>query len=328
MRRLKVLYVPHPVAQLQTPWGDDVIEAVGQRHDLHEFDRQQPTEPQFEEVEAVVDLGGNISEEMVGVAAKAGVKFVQAQTNGLDHVEVDEILGAGMILAHCPGELSSVALAESAMMFMLMLSRRYKEGLANFEQSKCFFPAGIALKGQTLGIVGFGASGQELARRAKAFSMSIVAIDIRPIEQAILDEIQPEFLGGSDDLDRVVSECDFLSVHLHLTSQTRHIIDARRIALMKPTTCLINVARGGLVDEQALYQALMEGRIGGAGLDAFAQEPPDHALPVYQLPNVYVSPHTGGSSNVTSQNRAQFAADNLDRYAQGEAVLAQVTRRE
>ena len=95
---------------------------------------------------------------------------------------------------------------------------------------------------------------------------------------------------------------------------------------MKPTACLINVARGGLVDEEALHEALMEGRIRGAGLDAFAQEPPDQTLPVYQLPNVYVTPHTGGSSDGTSRQRAQFAADNLDRFAQGEEVLARVTK--
>ena len=93
---------------------------------------------------------------------------------------------------------------------------------------------------------------------------------------------------------------------------------------MKPTACLINVARGGLVDEEAMVRALMEGKIGGAGLDAFAQEPPDQTLPVYQLPNVYVSPHTGGSSDGTSRNRANFAADNLDRYARGDEVLARV----
>lgn len=326
MRRLRVLYVPHPVDEIHIPWGQDVITAVGRRHDLHVFDRRQPAAPQFEGIEAVVDLGGNISAELIDLAAGAGVKFVQAQTNGLDHVEVDRILGAGMMLAHSPGEASSVALAESAMMFMLMVARRYKEGVDNFAQGKCYFPTGIALEGRTLGIVGFGLSGQELARRAKAFAMKIMAIDIRPIEQAILDEIQPEFLGGPDDLDRVVAECDFLSVHLHLTPRTRHIIDARRIGLMKPTACLINVARGGLVDEPALYQALMEGRIGGAGLDAFDREPADQTLPVYQLPNVYVSPHTGGSSDGTSRKRAEFAADNLDRYARGEDVLARVTR--
>ena len=147
------------------------------------------------------------------------------------------------------------------------------------------------MEGRTLGIIGFGVSGQELARRAKAFRMRIMGIDVRPIEQEILDEIQLDFLGGADDTDRVIAESDFLSVHLHLTQKTRHIIDARRIGLMKPTAYLINVARGGLVDESALYEALMEGRIGGAGLDAFAQEPPEHSLPVYQLLDVCVTPH-------------------------------------
>ena len=178
----------------------------------------------------MVDLGGNISADSIGVAAKAGVKFIQAQTNGLDHVAVDDILDAGMMLAHCPGELSSVALAESAMRFMLLLGGRFKEGLANFERGKCFFPTGFELKGRTVGIVGFGNSGQELARRAKAFEMKIMAVDVRPIEQEIVDEIGPDFLGGSDDLDQVVAESDYVSVHLHLTSKnaTHHRRSAHR----------------------------------------------------------------------------------------------------
>ena len=125
----------------------------------------------------------------------------------------------------------------------------------------------------------------------------------------------------------MIAESDFLSVHLHLTDNTRHIIDARRIGLMKPTACFINVARGGLADEEALYAALEEGRIGGAGLDAFAQEPPDPTLPAYHLPNVYVTPHTGGSSDATSRNRAQFAAENVSRYARGEEIEARVLGR-
>jgi phosphoglycerate dehydrogenase-like enzyme len=327
MRHLNVLFVPHPTAEVQVPWGDHVIECIGPRHELRVFDRASASEPQFEDIEAVVDLGGNMTAEMIEIAGKAGVKFVQVQTNGLDHVAVDEILDAGMLLAHCPGELSSVALAESAMLFMLLLGARYKEAQASFATGKCFFPTGLQLEGRTLGIIGFGHSGQELARRAKAFGMKLMAIDVRPIEQEILDEIQLDFLGGAEDTDRVIAESDFLSVHLHLTPTTKHIIDARRIGLMKPTACLINVARGGLVDEEALYQALLDGRLGGAGLDAFAREPPDQTLPVYQLPNVYVTPHTGGSSDGTSQLRAQFALANLDRYARGEEVLARVTSR-
>ena len=325
MRQLNVLYVPHPTANLTVPWGDDLVKAVGEYHNLRIFDPHQDAEPQFEGIEAVVDLGGNINADLVGIAAGAGVKFVQAQTNGLDHVEVDKILGTGMMLAHCPGELSSVALAESAVMFMLVFAAQYNEGREKFDQGKCYLPTGIALEGRTLGIIGLGASGVELARRANSFAMNIMAIDVRPIDQEILDDIQVEFLGGPDDLDQVVAQCDFLSLHLHLMPKTHHIINARRIGLMKSTACLVNVARGELVDEQALYQALEEGSIGGAGLDAFAQEPPDQTLPVYQLPNVYVTPHTGGSSDGTSRKRAQFAVDNLDRYARGEQLQARVT---
>lgn len=321
---LKVLYLPHPAEEINVEWGENLVTTLRDRFDLRVFDRDQDLADQFKGREAIVDLGGNISGKLVDVAANAGVKFIQAQTNGLDHVEVDKILKSGMMLAHCPGNLSSVALAESAMMFVLMLSRRYGEGVQNFFKGKCYFPQGMELEGRSLGIVGFGASGQDLARRAKPFGMRILAIDIRAIEQEVLDEIQPDFLGNSNDLDHVVAESDFLSVHLHLTAKTRHILDARRIGLMKSTACLVNVARGELVDEEALYQALLEKRIAGAGLDVFADEPPETNRPVYQLPNVCVSPHVAGGTDGTSRKRATFAADNLARFARGEDVLARV----
>ena len=180
---------------------------------------------------------------------------------------------------------------------------------------KFILPRKKERKGRWLGIGGNGQSGKEWARRAKALGRKILDIDISPIQQAVLDEIQPYIRGGSDDLDRVTAESDFLSVHLHLTSETHHIIDERRIGLMKSTAYLVNVARGGLVDEEALYQALLEERIGGAGLDAFAEEPPDVSRPVYQLPTVCLSPHTGGSTDGTSRKRAAFAAENVNRYA-------------
>ena len=324
MRRLKVLYLPHPAEGVNVDWGKDLIEAISPHHDLRIFDRQQPPDPQFQEVEAIVDLGGNITGEYLAMAAKAGVQFLQAQTNGLDHVDVAGIRGSGLTLAHCPGGPSSVALAESAMMFILMLAHRYGEGLINFAERKFFFPIGMELVDRTLGIIGFGASGQHLARRAKPFGLKISAIDIREIESEILDEIQPDFLGGPSDLDRVIAESDFLSVHLHLTDDTHHIIDARRIGLLKPTACVINVARGGLIDEEAMYEALLHSKIGGAGLDAFAQEPVDPTRPVYALPNVCVTPHTAGSTDGTSRKRAAFAVENLNRFARGEQLAALV----
>ena len=121
-----------------------------------------------------------------------------------------------------------------------------------------------------------------------------------------------------------MAECDFLSPHLHLTEKTKAIIDRRRIGLMKNTACIINVARGELIDEEALYEALLTGGLAGAGLDVFATEPADPTHRVFQLPNVYVSPHTAGGTDGTSRSRAQFALENLNRYAQGEELEAVV----
>ncbi|MAE61247.1 MAG: hypothetical protein CMJ49_07805 [Planctomycetaceae bacterium] len=326
MNQLKTLYIPHTSDDLNVAEGAEIQRAIGRRGPYTKFDRTQPAAPQFVGVDAIVDFGGVITPEQIDLAADAGVRFIQEQTNGLDHVEVDRILNAGIMLAHCPGHLSSVALAESAMMFILMLAHVYKQGALNFKMGKWYLPMPMELAGRSLGIIGFGNSGQELARRAKAFDMRVHAVDVAPIDRAVLDEIQPDFLGSAADTDRVIAECDFISPHLHLTAETRHTIDARRIGLMKPTACIINVARGALIDEAALYDALLNGRIAGAGLDVFAAEPPDPTLPVYQLPNVCISPHNAGGSDGTCRKRAQFAAENLDRFERGEPVVAQVTR--
>ncbi len=212
------------------------------------------------------------------------------------------------------------------MMFILMLARRYREAAANFDARVRYKPMGGELEGRVLGIVGLGASGRELARRARGFGMRLQAIDVRPIEPEVLAELKPEFVGTPADLDRVVRESDVLSLHLHLNPETRHTIDARRLSLMKPTAFLVNVARGALVDEAALYEALLAGRIGGAGLDVFAAEPPDPGLPVYRLPNVVVTPHIAGATDGTARRRAAAAAGNVDRIAEGLEPLYRVDR--
>ena len=212
-------------------------------------------------------------------------------------------------------------------MFILMLAHDYGNATNQFYAGTVFSANGLEVEGRTLTIVGFGASGQQLARRAKAFGMKINAIDVRPIEQEILDEIQPDFLGGSQDLDAAIEDCDFLSVHLHLTEDTKHIIDRPRIALLKATSYVINVARGGLIDEDALYDALRDNKIAGAGLDAFAKEPPEFDLPVYKLPNVIVQPHTVAGTDGTMRKRADFAVENLRKYAEGKEIEGRIFKR-
>ena len=326
MSKLKVSYLPHPIISVEER-HQYLPEILLREFDTEIFDRSKDALSQLKGREVIVDLGGNIEPELVDVAAEAGIKYVQVQTNGLDHVEVERIIEKGMILAHCPGHLSSVSLAEGAMMFILMLAHDYGNATNQFYAGTVFSANGLEVEGRTLTIVGFGASGQQLARRAKAFGMKINAIDVRPIEQEVLNEIEPDFLGGPQDLDAAIEDCDFLSVHLHLTEDTKHIIDRPRIALLKPTSYVINVARGGLIDEDALYDALRDNKIAGAGLDAFAKEPPEFDLPVYKLPNVIVQPHTVAGTDGTMRKRADFAVENLRKYAEGKEIEGRIFKR-
>jgi phosphoglycerate dehydrogenase-like enzyme len=175
----------------------------------------------------------------------------------------------------------------------------------------------MELDGLNLGIVGFGASGIELARRAGPFGLKMSAIDIRDVGADEVSEFGLEFVGKPKDLNSVIATSDFLSLHLHLNEATRHTIDVRRLRLMKSTAFLINVARGALVDEAALIEALAEGKIAGAGLDVFGQEPPDLDSAIFSLPNVIATPHISGGTDGTSRKRAGAAAENVDRIAAG-----------
>ena len=236
---------------------------------------------------------------------------------GFDHFDLEYWRSKNLSVANCPGIFSAVALAECAIMFILMLARQYPVTQTNLQQGELYRPVGMELDGLKLGIIGFGASGIELARRAAPFGLKMSAIDIRDVGADEVNEFGLEFVGKPEDLDSVVAGSDFLSLHLHLNDETRHIIDARRLDLMKSTAFLINVARGALVDEAALIEALAEGKIAGAGLDVFGQEPPDLNSVIFSLPNVIATPHISGGTDGTSRKRAGAAAENVDRIAAG-----------
>jgi D-3-phosphoglycerate dehydrogenase / 2-oxoglutarate reductase len=285
------------------------------RCDLSVYDPDKPMKEQFKGIKMVADVGGWATKEMIDAAVD--VELWQILGTGLDHSHVDYMTKKGIRVAYCPGQLSGVSLAECAMMFILMLCRRYYEAKANFEKRILYQPLAQSLNGLTLGIIGFGASGQDLARKAKSFGMKIEIIEIQKISEKLLNEIQPRFTGDLNSLDVVLSRCDVVSLHVPLNDKTRHLIDIRRISIMKPDAILINVARGALVDEAALTEALLNGKLGGAGLDVFSQEPMDITNPSYLLPNVITTPHIAGSTNDTMIKRAQLALTNLDRLEKG-----------
>ena len=322
---LNILLLPHPVREsLFHPWGEDVMAAIGGRHRLKVYDPAEDLARQFEGVEVVIDQSGSAGTREMADLAAARCRLWQILGTGIDSFDLDYWRSRNIPVANTPGPFSGVALAECAMMFILMLTRKYPETQTHMQQRAFYEPVGLELVGLKLGIVGFGASGCELARRAGPFGLKILAADIREITGEEVRRFGLEFAGKAEDIDRVVADADILSVHLPLNPETRHIIDERRLDLMKPSAFLINVARGALVDEQALSRALVEGRIAGAGLDVFGKEPPDPEDPIFKLPTVVTTPHIAGVTDGTSRKRARVAADNADRVAAGLEPLYRV----
>ena len=313
--RLKVIYLPHPPS-LQEPWLSDLRKAIGTQHDFVLFDEEGPLEAQFKDVDVVVDQGGGHSRrEMLDLAPK--VKLWQILGTGFENFPLAYWQSKHVPVANTPGQFSARALAECALMFMLMLARRWHESQAIFRKRLLYAPMGRELEGQRLLFIGFGASAQSLAALAEPFGMSFSAVDIRDVAPAERQKFNLDEVGKPADIDRLLPTCDFVSLHLHLNSETQHTLDARRLGLLKPSACVINIARGPLIDQDALYQSLAAGRLGGAGLDVFEAEPADPDHPLFHLPNVVVAPHNSGATDGTSRRRTACVAENLVRVAKG-----------
>ena len=324
-KTLKVLYLEPPDHSMD-PWGKDVVELVGSQHELVLFDPEAPLAPQFENVDVVIEHGyGRGTRAMADVAA-GSARLWQIVSVGFEKFDLDYFRQKKIPVANTPGLSSAVALGELALMLMLMLARRWHEDQENLGSGLSLRPVGTELANRHLGIVGLGASGIELARRARSCAMKISAIDVREVSSQEREELGLAFVGKAEDLDDLLPQVDYLSLHLHLNEKTHHIIDERRMGLLKPTARLINVARGKLVDEKALCAALAEGRLGGAGLDVFENEPLDPASPLLKLSNVVATPHIAGVTYETSRRRTMMALENVNRVAAGQEPLYRVDR--
>jgi phosphoglycerate dehydrogenase-like enzyme len=321
--RLNVIYLPGRGAD--PTWEREVIAAIGPRHNLTIYDESKPLAPQFAEVDAVVDLGGSWgTREMLDAAPK--VKFWQIMGTGMEHFDFDYWSTRPVMISNCPGPMSAIPLAEHAILLMMLVRRNYPQQQVNLERGVMYQPLGYELVGQTLLCIGFGASARELAKRARGFGMRVLATDIVEVNEATRAEWGAEAVYPADRLDELIPQADVISLHLHVTPETRHTLDARRIAMMKPTSIIVNVARGALVDEEAMIAAVREGRIAGAGTDVATEEPPSPGSPLLTTPGIVVTPHTAGVTDGTARRRAEGSAVNLDRIAEGLEPLHRVDR--
>jgi len=220
---------------------------------------------------------------------------------GVDNVDLSAAREKGIIVTNTPGA-NSVSVAELALGLILALARQIPEAVAAVHQGKWPRYSGISLEGKSIGILGLGAIGKQLARRLKGFDCNILAFD--PFADAGFAKENQVVLTS---MDAVIEKSDFLSLHLPLLPETRGLVNETFLRKMKKGSFLINTSRGEVVDEDALLDALQSGHLKGAGLDAFIFEPPDPKNPLLNLPQVIATPHLGAQTDGATSNMGWFA---------------------
>ncbi len=273
--------------------------------------------------DAVVTLLHDRVDDAFLDAAGPGLRVVANVAVGYDNIDVPACTRRGVVATNTPGVLVD-ATADIAMALILISTRRLGEAERMVREGgswswSMFFMLGTGLQGKTLGIVGLGQIGAATARRARAFGMRIVYAGRRRADAALEAELDATML----DLDELLATADVVSIHTPLSDATRHLIDARRLGLMKPTAHLVNTSRGPVVDEAALAAALRDGTIAGAGLDVFEREPEiDPGL--RGLENVVLIPHLGSATIETRTAMGVLAAKNAVAVLAGEAPLTPI----
>jgi len=250
-----------------------------------------------------------------GAALQAAnqLKVIARYGVGVDGVDLQTAKERNIVVTNTPGA-NSVSVAELTLALILAMARQIPQGVAATRQGQFPRLTGLALEGKTMGILGLGSIGKQLARRLSSFDCRILAFDPYPDREFAARhkvELAPQ--------DRVLAEADFLSLQLPLLPETRGLVNQEFLAMMKPGAFLVNTARGELIDEDALLQALRSGHLRGAALDVFAQEPPDPDHPLLALPQVIATPHLGSQTDGATNTMGWMAFNECLAVLRGEA---------
>ena len=251
--------------------------------------------------------------------AADSLKVISRYGVGVDKVDLEAARDKGVVVTNTPGA-NSVSVAELAIALMLAAARHIPTAVAATRKGEWPRLKGISLEGKTVGILGLGAIGKHVARRLGGFDCKLIAHD--PYADAEFAKTQGiELLS----VQEVAAQSDFLSLHMPVLSETRGMVNAKFLAGMKKGAILINTARGELVDETALLESLKSGHLGGAGLDAFAQEPPEPGSALLALENVIGTPHTGAHADSATNAMGWGALNDCLAVLGGEAPKFPVT---
>jgi len=293
--------------------GHELIQPEGDRAFTHDEIVEQASG-----VDAIVCLLTDRIDDAVLEAGSPRLKVVATVAVGYDNIDVDAAAARGIAVCNTPRVLDDTT-ADLAFLLILAAARRIWEAESDLRAGK--WPGwdidqylGRDVHGAVLGVVGFGRVGQAVARRATGFGMEVLHHTRR----------ETGIIGWRGDLDRLLAESDIVTLHVPLTDETRHLIDPRRLALMKRDAVLVNTSRGPVVDEEALAVALEEGAIFAAGLDVYEREPEVHPR-LLAAPRTVLLPHIGSASLATRTRMARVAAENAVAVLAGERPEYPVT---
>lgn len=260
-------------------------------------------------------LSDKIDGEVFDAAPK--LKIVSQMAVGFDNIDISEATKRGIYVTNTPEVLTDTT-ADFAWTLLMAVARRVVEAdkyVRTGQWKVGWHPSmmsGRDAYGATIGIVGAGRIGYAVAKRATGFSMKILFYDVIP-----RPEMEKDFGAKKVDLDQLLKESDFVTIHVPLMKETHHLISEQKLRMMRKTAYLINNSRGPVVDEKALYKALKEGWIAGAGLDVFEQEPTPVDNPLLRFDNVVVAPHISSASLETRSRMAEMVGENLVAFFEG-----------
>lgn len=286
-------------------------------HDWVDFEQTLPEDVVARLQDASIVITNKVKLPGEFLAQTPGVKMIAVAATGTDNVDLGYCREHGIVVSNIRGYAVDTV-PEHAFMMMLALRRNligWREdvhaGLWQQADQFCLFTRPVNdLHGSTLGLIGYGSLGRGMRKLAEAFGMKVLVAE---------HKTAATLRDGYTPFDTVLREADVISLHTPLTAETRHMISTREFSLMKPSTLLINTARGNLVDEAALIEALQSGRIGGAGFDVLAVEPPRDGNPLLDLdlPNFILTPHVAWSSREAMQTLADQLVDNIEAFVAG-----------
>jgi phosphoglycerate dehydrogenase-like enzyme len=241
------------------------------------------------------------------------LRLIQQCGSGLEMIDLKAARKLNIHVANVPTEISGNAdsVAELGIYLIIGLSRDARGMSKSLAEQRMGQPQGRALNGRTIGLIGLGGIGRALVKRLKVFGVNLIGIK-RSHPKDTMEKLGMDWVGGVEDLKELLSRSDYVVLCLPLTSESKNLIDHNAFSFMKNGAFLINLSRGGLVDRDALENALASGKIAGAGLDVFWEEPPAPNDPIFNY-NVMATPHIAGSTDVSMRGIVKVVAENIRR---------------